>query len=241
MPNSSSESRCSSAPLQRPAQLTAASQLRRAGARACRARPRRPRAGALATKPLVGELALGAGDLGLEPRAPLARCARASASRSTASDGEHRDRCRRAPATVATGSPPFGAPLDAREPRDVRRPCARSPRPPAAPRASRPGGAPTRSRQPRSSCTAAIARASSRLGRLVDQRVVGLRATAAPSAGPRRRGRATRSPRSRTGSPGARARASPPARAARPRETSALSSAYSRGLISSRYQSQRSP
>ena len=116
-----------------------------------RARPRRRPRGRLGDEALVRELALGARDLLL---AAVARSARARAGRGLEVDRlgrEHRD----AAAGDADGRDRLaavGRPLDAREPRDVVGRALVALRRPAARGTSCPAAAPTRSRQPRSSC-----------------------------------------------------------------------------------------
>ena len=195
-------------------------------------------AGALADEALVGELALGAGDLGLQlaaarlrrgaprPRGRRRRrrtpppCRRGSRSRPRA-----RRRSRSTPAARA-------APRARRSPRSRARPGARARpcRPPRRPgRASRAAPAPPRSR----------ARAAPRPpDRSASRRA---RGSGGPSTGRRRPGRGPRSPRSRTGSAGARAPASRPSTCSANSPVALLSSSYRRGLSSSRYQSHSSP
>ena len=186
MPNSSRPSRCSSAraPASRRAPVdVTARRAPRAAARACRARPRRPPSGALATKPSLASLLLRARDLGVEPAAALARSGARRRRGRRASDAQHRDRAaghrdasrpaRRRPATTRS------APAARRASRRALVALGLQPRRQHA----RPGAAPIRSRQPRSACTAAIARADLRLGVRVDQRLVGGR-PAAPISRP---------------------------------------------------------
>ena len=222
--------------------LTSVLQLPLAAARACRARPATTASGALATKPWLASLPSARAISLLEPRARSAARALASASRSTASEASTATLPPGTP-TVATGSPPFGA--TTRRARAARRarPCARSPRPRAAPGARAPGAAPTRSRQPRSSCTARD-RARRPRPRRPRRRSASSGAGPAvrPSAGRRRRARSDQISSVTNGITGcASASVSAQHVQREPRRPRALSSAYRRGLSISRYQSHSSP
>ena len=190
MPNSSSESRWASARSRRPAALIRAPSELRPAARASLSRsawttasaapwPRSPRWRACPRRARS------------RPRSRVARAPPRGAPRPRGRRRRRRAarRCRPGPGRWPPARVPSGGPVDARQPRDVRRRCARSPRPPAAPAARGPGAAPTRSRHARSSCTAAIARAELGLGGRVASASSPARPPARPSAGPRCRAR----------------------------------------------------
>ena len=248
MPNSSSPSRCSSLARaavppalarrsgrgsQRVALLAQAGELVALGLRP-------PPPAPCATKPCVGELAARRASISAssQPRRSL------DPARGRAEvDGVGRQHARSLPpgtATVAAGSPPSGDHSQRAQPRDVRR------------RALVALGLEPRGQHRRRRGADAVAPAAQRLHRgdrardlrlgvRVDQRRVARSASAAPSAGRRRRGRATRSPRSRTGSPGCAIASVSASTCSAKRATSSSSSAYRRGLTISRYQSHSSP
>ena len=196
------------------------------------------RLGRLGDEAVVAELAA--------PRARSRRRASRAAPRSGARPP--RGRPRRTPARRRRRpGPPPSPPARRRRPTTRSapaarraRPCARSRRPRAA-RAARPRA---RRRSRRASRAAPARRRSRARPRPRRRRRSATRrrpATACPSAARRRPGRATRSPRSRTGSPDGRSRASRRARAARSGRRPRSSSSYRRGLTISRYQSHSSP
>ena len=166
----------------------------------------------LGDEAVVGQLLLRARDLRLQPAAPLVDPARGR----TEVDGvgrQHRDRAA-GHGDRGGGVAAVGRPVAAGRAARRARPCARSPRPPAARAAPR--------RAPRRSGRASRAAPARRRSRAPapprrPRRSATRRppASAAPSAGRRRPGYATTAPRSRTGSRDGRSRASRRSRRAR--------------------------
>ena len=139
-----------------------------AAAPACRARPGRPR-GRLGHERLVGELALGALDLGVELGAPLGQLALAAPCASSSAPA----RISTWPpgiGTAATGSAPLRGAVEAEAARDGRRArsCPRSRAPRAAASSMAPALTPATSRQRRSAWMACDRPLHGRLGGLVD-------------------------------------------------------------------------
>ena len=235
IPNSSRPSRCSSA--------RSALQALTRPSRSSRSRASFPRsasttaAGALATKPsLPSFFSARAISPSSQPRRSSIR--RAAAPRSTASDGSTAI----APpgtATVAAGSPVAG-PFQPRQSRDVARGAVVALRAPAAPGARPPGAAPMRSRQPRSSWTAAIARPSSAsaAGSSSASSTCGQRRAISRPLAPGTCDQISSVTNGITGCAIASVSASTPRANAL---TASLSSAYRRGFTISRYQSHSSP